>query len=155
MAVIWYGDRGELPELIEEVESLLPPGLAVTRAAETRAATENPGKAVLLVSEDEADLVADLEVCRDQLLDRTAPMVVFLMRGGTGQRQLAESPGFASWVRGSDPDPHQLAQIDRDTERAHFESETGATPEAWLAAERPSTTENLARHYRAWLLARR
>lgn len=159
LTVVFYGDLGLRTELIERVESLAPSSWAVQRAASVDEALAAPSDAlVMLLPDDEPEAVADLDGSRDRFIDRVAPVVVFLMRGGEGHRRLAQHPSFASWIRGSDVDPEEADAWDPEVAREEFEQETGQTPEAWLAARRgggqPGSADEVARTYRALLLER-
>lgn len=97
-------------------------------------ALDHPDRLALYLPVDEREAVEELDGCRERLRARGPfPLVLFLMRDGAGQRALAEAPGLASWVRGSDPDPELLAEIDPTAERAAFVEATGSAPEEWLA----------------------
>jgi hypothetical protein len=115
----------------------------------------------LLVPSDEPAVVEELEGRRDQLLadpPRTQPVILFLLRDGDGQVALAKAPSLSSWVRGSDVDPDQIAEVDVTAERARFQAEVGQSVEDWLAAWRagaiPRDGETFARAYWAALLER-
>lgn len=157
-AIIWFPDYGLVEWLLAEVESLADPHAAPVQVTTVDEAHQHPDRLVLLVPDDEAEVVAELDARRDQFLDppRSQPVVLFLMRGGDGQRALANAPALASVVRGSDPDPDAVAAIDPEVERAAFQADTGSTPEAWLvdwrAGQMPADPVNLARAYRALLL---
>ncbi|MDO9020115.1 MAG: hypothetical protein Q8S73_25905 [Deltaproteobacteria bacterium] len=158
-AVIYYPDLGLRDWLIGEVESLAPASARPVRVAEVEEIFAHPDRLVLFVSDDERRAVEDLDGNRDRLRAPARapfPVVLFLLRDGAGQRALADAPGLASWVRGSDPDPERLAEVDSTAERAAFAESTGDVPEAWLARWRrneiPQTAENLAHAYRAALL---
>jgi hypothetical protein len=159
LAIVWCPDLGLRQWLVGEVESLAPTGARPIQVSGVEEAIGAPDRMVLLVPGDEREVVLDLDASRDRLLEpeRTHPVVLFLLRGGDGQRALAESaPSLWSWAAGSDADPEELAEIDLTAERAAFEAKHGATPEEWLARWRAEkiahSAQNLSVAYRAMLL---
>lgn len=161
VAVVWCPDLGLRDWLIEEVAGLASPEASPVQVASVDEALAAPHRMVLLVPTNERAIVEELEGRRDQLLAeplRTQPVVLFLIRNGDGQSELARSPSLSSWIRGSDVDPDRLAEVDVDSERARFEAETGQRVEEWLMAWRtgaiPHNGESFARAYWAALLER-
>jgi hypothetical protein len=159
LAIVWCPDLGLRDWLVSEVESLAPKGARPIRVSGVEETIAAPDRMVLLVPLDEREVVLDLDASRDRLLEpgRTRPVVLFLLRDGDGQRALAEeAPSLWSWAAGSDADPEALAEIDPVAERAVFEAQHGATPEAWLAQWRADgmtrSSQNLSAAYRAMLL---
>jgi hypothetical protein len=157
IAIIWCPDFGLREWLVGEVESVAPIGSNPVRTDRLEEALAVPASLVLLVPRNERDLVLSLDGLRDQLLERTQPIVLFLLRDGDGRRALAEeAPSLAQWVRGSDADPEAVAQIDVNAERDAFVRALGKTPEDWLSAWRAGvdrhTSENLRTAYRAMLI---
>ncbi|WAS97935.1 hypothetical protein [Nannocystis punicea] len=145
--------------LVKEVESLVPTGAAPFRTTSVAEALREPNRMALLIPSDEAEVVRDLDACRDQALDppRTQPIVLFLLRHGDGHRTLAtEAPSAWSWASGNDVDPEELAELDVDAERAAFTDEAGAPPEDWLvpwrAGQLPRSQENYTRAFWAMTL---
>lgn len=157
MVIVYYFENDARERLLADVVSLAPPADS-KRTASLGEALANPDSLILLTPEDEANAVVDLDGSRDRFLlpPRTQPVVLFLLRGGDGERALTTCPSLASWVRGQEIDPDKMAQIDGPAGRAKFEQEAGSTPEQWLLAWRsgglPSTATNLARSYHAMLL---
>lgn len=159
VAVIWCPDFGLRDWLVGEVESIVAGEAAPVRKDNVESALGEPMRMVLLVPHNEREVVLELDASRERLLEtqRTQPIVLFLLRGGDGQRALAEGPAsLASWIEGSDADPDELAQVDPKVEREDFERDVGETPEEWLEAwregSRPRTSENFRTAYRAMLL---
>jgi hypothetical protein len=159
IAVLWCPDLGLRDWLVGEVESVAAADAKPIRKEDVEAALTEPSRLVLLVPHNERDVVLDLDARRDQLLEpqRSQPIVLFLIRGGDGQRALAgEAMSLASWIGGSDADPEALAQVDPKVEREAFQRDLGTTPEAWLEGWRsgslPHTSENFRTAYRAMLL---
>lgn len=160
VAIVWYPDLGLRDWLVGEVESVAPAGSNPVRKESVEGALAAPASLVLLVPTGERDVVLDLDASRDRLLEppgRSQPIVLFLLRGGDGQRTLAgEAMSLASWVGGSDADPEDIARIDVKRERASFEHDLGISPESWLKHWRggayPNTAESFRTAYRAMLL---
>lgn len=159
VAVMWCPDLGLRDWLVGEVESIAAEDAQPIRKDDVESALAEPSRLVLLVPPNEREIVLDLDASRDRLLEaqRTQPIVLFLIRGGDGQRALgAEAMSLASWIGGSDADPDALAQVDLTAEREEFQRELGMTPEAWLDLWRgdslPRTAENFRTSYRAMLL---
>lgn len=159
VAVVWCPDLGLRDWLVDEVAGLAGPSAAPFRTASVDEAIETPHRMALLVPNDEAAVVDELEGRRDQLLadpPRTQPVILFLLRDGDGRVALAKAPSLSSWVRGSDVDPDQIAEVDAPSERARFQAEVGQSVEDWLVAWRagdiPRNGETLARAYWAALL---
>lgn len=159
VAVMWCPDFGLRDWLVGEVESIAAADAQPVRKDDVESALAEPSRLVLLVPENEREVVLDLDASRDRLLEaqRSQPIVLFLIRGGDGQRTLgAEAMSLASWIGGSDADPDALAQIDPKAERENFQHELGMMPEVWLDGWRsnslPRTGENFRTAYRAMLL---
>lgn len=160
IVVVYYPDLGVRDWLVDEVESIAGADASV-RTESVRDAHQHPEALVLLRPSNERAVVEELDGMRDQFLEpkRAHPVVLFLLRDGDGARALREAPSLASWVRGSDPDPERLAEVDVEAERRAFEQEAGTTPEEWLARWRaneiPMETRTVVLSYRASLLERR
>lgn len=157
IVVVYYPDFGLRDWLVNEVESIAGAKTSV-RANSVEEARAHSNALVLLLPTNERAVVEELDGVRDQFLEprRAYPVVLFLLRDGDGARALREAPSLASWVRGSDPDPEQLAEFDVEAERRAFEAEVGSSPEEWLARWRaneiPMESHTLALSYRASLL---
>ncbi|MBZ5714123.1 hypothetical protein [Nannocystis pusilla] len=161
LAIVTCPDLDLRDWLVREVESLAPTDADPFRTSSVADALREPNRMALLVPNDEAEVVRDLDACRDQALNppRTQPIVLFLLRQGDGHRVLAtEAPSAWSWASGSDVDPEKLAELDIDAERAAFEQDTGSAPEAWLvpwrAGRLPRTQENYTQAFWAMTLER-
>ena len=161
VAVVWCPDLGLRDWLVDEVASLAASNAAPFPTASVDDAIKTPHRMALLVPNDERAAVEELEGRRDQLLadpPRTQPVILFLLRDGDGRVELAKSPSLSSWVRGSDVDPDQLAEVDAASERARFEAEVGESVEDWLVRWRAGAIdrngETFARAYWAALLER-
>lgn len=164
VAVVWCSDLGMRDWLVGEVDSLAPTGSSPILVHDVEAAISRPAQLALLVPDNERQTVLDLDASRDRLrgeeAPRAQPIVLFLLRGGDGERALAEEAvSLASWVGGNSADPEAIAQVDPELERAEFASTHGTTPERWLDGWREGkclhTPENYRTAYRALLLEER
>lgn len=155
LCVVLYSDLAELEEVIETVMLVAPIDWHMERSRDLEDAFRKPDTPLLLTVEHEAAAIEVLDGRRDQLTDRSAPAVLFLLKGGSAETALRYAPGLAGWLRGQafDPEPDE---IDEDLERERFRGETGQLPEEWLAAWRhgdiPDTLENNFIYQRALLL---
>ena len=131
------------------------------RVADVEGALREPNRIALLIPANEKEVVLDLDGSRERILAprRTQPIVLFLIRGGDGQRTLAQhAPSLRSWLSGSDADPERLAEVDPEEERVAFVAATGKSPEdflvLWRSGQLADTSANLGCAYRAILLER-
>lgn len=158
LAVIYYPEAITREALAEQVELLAPEGRRVVRATDVGAAFADRDAIVMLLVTDEAGAVETLNLRRDELIDRTAPAVLFLLCDGTGEQKLREAFALASWIRGREYDPTRALPVDVEAARGDFVGATGWSPEAWLDAwrrgELADTTENNLRGHEARLLER-
>lgn len=156
LAVIYYPEAITRAALVEQVDLLAPEGRRVLHANDVEAAFTDRDAIVLLLVTDEAGAVDTLNLRRDQLVDRTAPAVLFLLCDGTGEQKLRDAFALASWVRGREYDPTRALPLDLEAARTEFTAATGLSPEDWLAAWRrgdlADTTENNLRGHEARLL---
>ena len=155
VCVILYSSLAALEEVFETVSLVAPPEWRLQRTQDVEDAFRLSDTPLLLAVENEAAAIDALDGRRDQLSDRSVPVILFLLKGGSGEGALRDAPGLASWTRGQafDPEPEE---IDVDEERTRFSEVTGLLPEAWLAAWRrgdiPDTLENNFLRQRALLL---
>lgn len=131
VAVIVYADGYALEHVLDTVRALKPKlEKDVLRVANVEGALEQPDHVVVLVPDDEDEAVRMLELRRDVLLERSAPLVLCLVRGGAGASALQEAPSLASVLRGrsaDDPD-----EIDAEAAASEFHDDHGLTPQEWL-----------------------
>lgn len=127
LAIVWYPEHAMLGWLIEQIESLRPPGRQCLRVASFAEAFAAPDELVIVVPTNERQVVFDFDDNRERILERhrTCPIVLMLLRDGSGQRALLDAPGLMSWVRGRDPDLEFKAQ------QRLFGETTGLEPEEW------------------------
>jgi hypothetical protein len=160
IAVVYYATLEGLAWNKADVRGLAPAGADPVEVADYESALAHPHRVVLLVPADEVGTVLDMDGGRDRVFspDRTQPIVLFLLRGGDGDRALhAEATSLRSFVQGSEVDPDREDAVDLDAERRNFAQEAGLTPDAWLAAwaagTLPATAENYRRAFSArWLV---
>jgi hypothetical protein len=156
IGLVIYSDYSQRNELLTELELLAPSGIQVLRATTLEEALPHPNALVLLMPPDEGATVLELDGRREQFMDRQVPLLLFLLRGGDGLSRLADAPGLASWLNGSEVEPERLQSIDVEAETRAFIARTGKNPEAWLAAyasgELPESFENILLTHRARLL---
>ncbi len=161
VVIVLYPDEAARAGIVDDILSLLPSGAKSTRTASLQTALRVRDRVVFLLPEDEAAAVRDLDGNRERFLEprRSAPVILFLLRGGTGEKELADAPALASWTRGVQIDPAKIATVDVDRERDVFAEKTRMSPEQWLAAWRagdiPADGDSLALSYRASFLERR
>lgn len=155
ICLVLYPSFGALEETIETVRLLAPSTWTLARTADVEDAFRNLDVPLLLTPSDEVAAVRRLDGKRDALVERTAPVVLFVLKGGAAEHALAEAPGLASWLRGRvfDPEPEE---IDVEQELRKFEQEAGRPPRDWLDAwyrgEIGDTLENNLRYQTALLL---
>jgi hypothetical protein len=158
VAVVFYPELITRDALIEEVKLLAPPERTVIQSSDVNAAFQNGDVIVLLTPDDQEAAVATLDRRREEMRDRTAPAVLFLLCDGSGEQRLREAFALASWLRGREYDPTRPQTIDTEAARRAFEERTGQKPEQWLAAwqagELPDTLENNLLSHEALLLRR-
>jgi hypothetical protein len=156
VAVIFYPESATRAALLEQAELLAPDDRRVLRARDMEAAFHDPDAIVLLTPDDEPGAVDILNRRREDLVERTAPAVLFLLCDGTGEARLREAFALASWLRGREYDPARAEPIDAGAARRAFAERTGSPAEAWLAAWRtgalPDTLENNLLSHEALLL---
>jgi hypothetical protein len=156
VAVIYYPESATREALLEQVALLAPEDRSVIRARDVEAAFRDPDAIVLLTVDDEPGAVDLLNRRREELVDRTAPAILFLLCDGTGEERLREAFALASWLRGREYDPTRPDPIDAGAAREAFRERTGRSAEAWLSAWRagalPDTLENNLLSHEALLL---
>lgn len=135
IAAVYYPELVTRTALIESLKLLAPPGLPVKEATEIDAAFADPDKIVVLLPDDEAEAVAVLDRRREELRDRTAPVVLFLLCDGSGEQRLRSAFALASWLRGREYDPERSQPLESSeiaAARQEFIKRTGSSPEDWL-----------------------
>jgi hypothetical protein len=152
--LVLYGDLSARDQLMTHVELLVSTKVVTRRTSDPADAFRHLDELVMLAPNNEVEALAQLDGRREQLLARTAPVVLFLLRGGEAVSHLSDHPGLAGWVQGRQVSdiPFSLAELDQ--ERTAFIERHGISPEDWLsrcqAEELPDTLENtlIANHAR-------
>jgi hypothetical protein len=157
VCVVFYSNLPDRESLLELCELMAPPERRIERTADVETAFSNLDTLLLLTPENEHSAVLTLDGRREALRDRTAPILLFLIRGGSGERELRTSAAaLENWLRGNEYDPDRSGRIDIDARRTEFESEAGCSPAAFLAAWRrgeiQDTAQNNVLAHRAALL---
>lgn len=157
VAVVFYQSPSAREEILELAMILAPADRQQRRTVNVNDAFGDEDKLLFLTPEDEQGAVLTLDGRREALRNRTAPVVLFLMSGGDGEKRLRnDAAGLESWLRGMEYDPERLAPLDVQGERAHFMEKTGFSPEEWLVAWQggsiADTTENNFLSHHAALL---
>lgn len=156
VAVIFYPESATREALIEQVELLAPEERRVIHARDVEAAFRDLDAIVLLMLDDEPGAVDILNRRREDLVKRTAPVVLFLLCDGTGEVRLREAFALASWLRDREYDPTRSEAIDAGAAREELEERTGRPAGAWLSAWRAGalqdTLENNLLSHEALLL---
>lgn len=162
VGVVFYRDDESRKDLIELCKLLAPKerSLRPATAVEDAYLKENKNAVLLITPTDEIGAVRTLEGRREELLDREAPAVLFLMQDGSGERFLnRDAPALSSFLRGLtyDPEPpNNEAEIEE--RRASFELKHGRTPDEWLRAwqndedEIEDTADSNLTAHEAWVL---
>lgn len=156
--VVYYAEDEARERIMAEVDSLVSPSTPRLVTDDIDAALTHPDTLVFLLPNDEQDAVLTLDGMREHFTQppRRQPVVLFLLRDGSGPRALPHAAGFASWIRGQELDPDREAEIEPEVERAAFMKRTGKLPEAWLAdwraAGEPLNAETIALSFRAKFL---
>ncbi len=121
------------------------------------AALAAPTRLVLLLPRDEVAAVLEMDGGRDRILSpaRAQPVLLFLLRGGDGDRTLhTDATSLRSFVQGSEADPDLADTADPQAERAAFAEENAASPEIWLSRWADGEIAPSAAAYRTAVRAR-
>ncbi len=138
LACVLYEDFAAREALVE-LSYLIAPNEFELRRTEELEESLDPGQrnaVMLFVPHNEIEAIRGLDARRAQLAQRTAPMVLFLLRRGSGVQELAVRRGLAALLRDQEVDPDEIDRAAIDLERARFCSELQQTPEEWLEAWR-------------------
>jgi hypothetical protein len=160
VGVVFYRDDESRENLVELARLLAPEHrpLRQTTAVEDSFEATSKDTVLILTPVDEVEAVRTLEGRREALLDRSAPVVLFLMQGGSAETFLnQEAPGLTSFLRGLmyDPEP-PINEVDLEERRVGFKEKYGRSPEEWFQAwrrdELDDTAENNLTAHEAWTL---
>jgi hypothetical protein len=113
---------------------------------------------LLLVPGNEIEAVRRLDAHREAIERRTAPVVLFLLRRGSGLQELATRRGLAVMLRDQELDPEDLDTFEMESERQRFCDIVKQTPEEWLGewrgGQKEDSQENNLLLHQALLLER-
>lgn len=146
VVIVLYDDEQDKNTRLAEAEELVKP--AATRTSDPEVAFGAAPGPVFITPEigHEEDALATLAARREHLLERSAPVVLFLLEGGAAMNRLKSEPGLASWLGSAIVHPSVLETVDVATETRDFVHRTGHEPVRWLAEFRsgriPDTLEN-------------
>ena len=160
LACVLYEDFAAREALVE-LSYLIAPNEFEVRRTEELSESLHPGQenaVVLFVPHNEIEAIRGLDARCEMLLRRTAPLVLFLLRRGSGVQELAARRGIGALLREQEVDPDEIDRASTEIERSRFCSELRQTPEEWLSAWRvgqkaDSPENNLVLH-QALLLER-
>lgn len=159
LVVLLYEHPQHRADLLEQLPLLLDQDVAWRQTSEVSDLFDHPEEVVLLCPDDEAAALRALSGQRELLVDRTQPVVLFLLRGGSAQSHLADTDmaGLSSWLQGSIVDIHALETPDVVTGEQDFIALAGQAPADWLRAWREGrlddTLDNQLLYHRAALLS--
>jgi hypothetical protein len=160
LACVLYEDFAAREALLE-LSYLIAPSEFEVRRTEDLAESLDPAQQnalVLFVPRSEIDAIRGLDAQREIIARRTAPLVLFLLRRGSGVQELAVRRGLAAMLREQEIDPDEIDRAATEVERARFCFEQRQTPEEWLeawrAGQKADTTESNLVLHQALLLER-
>jgi hypothetical protein len=160
LACVFYEDFAAREALVE-LSYLIAPNEFEVRRTEELTESLHPGQentVVLFVPHNEIEAIRGLDAYRETLLRRTAPLVIFLLRRGSGVQELVGRRGLSTLLHEQEVDPDEIDRASTEVERSRFCAELQQTPEEWLSAWRAgqkadSPANNLVLH-QALLLER-
>lgn len=160
LACVLYEDFAAREALVE-LSYLIAPNEFEVRRTEELEESLDPGQEnalVLFVPHNEIDAIRGLDARRELLSRRTAPLVLFLLRRGSGLQELAARRRLATLLHEQEVDPDEIDRASTELERSRFCFELRQTPEEWLEAWRAGlkadTPENNLVLHQALLLER-
>ena len=160
LACVLYEDFAAREALVELSYLIAPNEFEVRRTEEIEESVDprQENALVLLVPRNEIEAIRGLDARRELLARRTAPLVLFLLRRGSGLQELAVRRGLAAMLREQEVDPDEIDRASTEIERARFCVEQRQTPEEWLeawrAGKKAETTESNLVLHQALLLER-
>jgi hypothetical protein len=160
VGVVYYRDDEGRDDLLDLCDLLAPAGRDVlpTTSAEDAFRVEHRDKILLLTPDDEVEAVLTLEGRRELLLDRGAPVILFLLQDGEAERALKQgAPALSSFLRGLTYDPEPpVNEAKLEELREDFSGRHGRTADEWLEAwqhdEIEDTADNNLTAHEAWAL---
>lgn len=160
IACVLYEDWAAREQLIELAYLVAPNAYEVHRTEAVADAVRDDLRRTLLLlaPTNEVDAVRALDASLDAIRERSAPVVLFLLRRGAGRKEIGASDRLSVLLDHQELDPEDLDTFEIELERQRFIDQVGQTPEAWLAAwrggELADTKENDLLHHQALLLER-
>ena len=160
LACVLYEDFAAREALVELSYLIAPNEYEVRRTEELEESLhpDQENTVVLFVPHNEIEAIRGLDARRETLLHRTAPLVLFLLRRGSGLQELAVRRGLATLLREQEIDPDEIDRASTELERSRFSSELRQTPEEWLLAwregQKADSPENNLILHQALLLER-
>jgi hypothetical protein len=160
IASVLYEDFAAREQLLELSYLVAPNDFEVDRIEEVDDVfrPEKQNSLLLLVPRNEIEAVRRLSARRAELSTRTAPVVIFLLRRGSGLQELVVRRGLADMLREQEVDPEEMDTFEMETERDRFCDEVKQTPEEWLAewraGQKADTPANNLLLHQALLLER-
>src|SRR5262249_43308377 len=145
---VLYEDFAAREQLLELSYLVAPAEFEVERVEELDDIFREDKRRTLLlvVPLNEIEAVRRLDARRAELEQRAAPVVIFLLRRGSGLQELAVRRGLAAMLREQEVDPEQMDTFEMELERDRFCDEVKQTPEEWLAewraGQKADTPEN-------------
>lgn len=135
IACVLYEDWAAREQLIELSYLVAPSDYEVhrTESLEDVFREDRRNTLLLLAPSNEIEVVRRLDAHRDEVAQRTAPVVVFLLRRGSGLQELVTRRGLALMLRDQELDPDDLDTLEMNSERRRFCDVVEQTPEEWLA----------------------
>jgi hypothetical protein len=160
IASVLYEDFAAREQLLELSYLVAPKDFEVDRVEEVDDVflPEKQNSLILLVPRNEIEAVRRLSARRAELSTRTAPVLLFLLRRGSGLQELAVRRGLADMLREQEVDPEEMDTFEMELERDRFCDEVKQTPEEWLtewrAGQKADTPANNLLLHQALLLER-
>jgi hypothetical protein len=160
LACVLYEDFAAREALVELSYLIAPNEYEVRRTEELEESVhpDQENTVVLFVPHNEIEAIRGLDARRETLLRRTAPLVLFLLRRGSGLQELAVRRGLATLLREQEIDPDEIDRATTELERSRFASELRQTPEEWLLSwregQKADSPENNLILHQALLLER-
>lgn len=160
IACVQYEDWASREQLVELSYLVAPSDYEVhrTESVDDVFREDRRSTLLLLVPSNEIEVVRKLDAHRDEIAKRTAPVVVFLLRRGSGLQELATRRGLSGMLRDQELDPEDMDTFEMELERQRFCDAVKQTPEEWLtewrAGQKPDTQENNLLLHQALLLER-
>lgn len=160
IAVVFYEDWAAREQLIELSYLVSPSDYEVHRTEDVEDVFREDRREtlLLLVPANEIDVVRKLDAHRGDLAKRKAPVVLFLLRRGSGLQELAVRRNLGQMLRDQELDPEDLDAVEVEQERRRFCDGAQQTPEEWLAdwraGQKADTPANNLLLHQALLLER-